>query len=146
MKKQLSADTTAAAYCYLTVTGLLLPLACALAVQAPYGWAYLVYYLLIAARLIYQLTFHQVALLNGTLIISRVFTKTRRYPAHEFVALEETKAHGKPLRISFSDDCSFSSLPRLRISIWSIRYIIPEVFIKHQTREIKMAAILIIAH
>jgi hypothetical protein len=146
MKKHLSADTTAAAYGYLIVTVLLLPLAYVLAVQAPYGWAYLVYYLLVAARLIYQLTFHQVALLNGTLIISRVFTKTRQYPAHEFITLEETKAHGKPLRISFSDGRSFSFLPQLKTSIWSMRYIIPEVFIKHRTREIKMAAISIIAH
>jgi hypothetical protein len=140
MKKQLSADSVAAAYGYFAVTGLLLPVACVLAVQLSYGWAYLVSYVLVTARLIHQLTFHQVALLNGTLVVSRVFTKTRLYPAHEFVALEETKAYSKPLRISFSDGRSFTFLPRLKTSTWSIRYLVPEIFIKHRTREIRMAA------
>jgi hypothetical protein len=140
MQRQLSADSVPAAYGYLAVIALLLPVACVLAVQAPHGWAYLVYYLLVAVRLVHQLTFHQVALLNGTLVVSRVFTKTRQYPARAFVALEETKAYGKPLRISFSDGRSFTFLPRLKTATWSVHFLLPEVFIKHRTRDIKRVA------
>lgn len=140
MKRQLSADSVPGAYGHLAVTGLLLPVACVLAVQLPHGWAYLVSYLLVAARLIYQLAFYQVTLLNDTLVISRFFTKPRQYPARDFIALEEVKAHDKPLRLSFSDGRSFAFLPRLKTSTWSIHYVLPEIFIKHQTRAIRLAA------
>lgn len=140
MKRQLSDDTVPAAYGYLAAIGLLLPVACVLARQLPYGWVYLGYYLLIATRLIYQLTFYQVTLLNSTVVISRVFTTIRQYPARDFVALEEVKAYGKPLRIRFSDGRSFTFLPRLKTATWSIHYLLPETFIKHRTREIKLAA------
>jgi hypothetical protein len=140
IESRLSSNSTTASGALLALSFLLIGFTLFLAFSASRNWPYVVWSILLAAQQGYHAIFYQVSLSGNRITVARLFTFTSHYTAQEFTSLQQSNAYEKPMQISFTDGRSFAFSPKLKTSNWSIYSILPEVFIKHRTREIKRAA------
>lgn len=139
LASRLSSTSTSSAGVLLALCFLLIGFATFLVISNSHNWPHLAYILLLTALQVYYATFYQVSLLGNKLTITRLFSPTIQYEAHEFVNFQQSRTRRNGMQIHFTDGRSFAFLPELKTTSWSIYSILPEVFIKHRTREIKLA-------
>ena len=139
LASRLSSTSTSSSGVLLALCFLLIGVATFLVISNSHNWPYLTHILLLTALQAYYATFYQISLLGNKLTITRLFSPAIQYEAHEFVNFQQSSTRRNGMQIHFTDGRSFTFLPELKTTSWSIYSILPEVFIKHRTREIKLA-------
>ena len=146
MRKQLSADSAAATSYMLAGSIVLVVLTLVIVIKllldglshkAWPGAMQVLWGLLVVSKTIHRLTFYQITLANNTLLLTRIFSRSVSYPTACFVSITPGAAHGKPLRLSFKEGRSFTFLPKLTSSEWSIYYLKPADFIERWSAILK---------
>ncbi len=140
LETRLSSTSTTGSGVLLVLCFLLLGVTVFLTISNFHNWPHLACTLLLTVIQTYYATFYQVSLAGDTITITRLLSPTVQYKAQEFIDLQPSNARRHSLQIRFTDGRSFIFLPQLKTTSWSIYSILPEVFIKHRTREIKRAA------
>ena len=85
---------------------------------------------------VYQTTFYQITLTSRAIQIRNFYGRPVSYSLLDFVEMQQTKRPYRPLCIRFADGKTFLFSPKLKESLFSLRYTPPADFIDYWTEEI----------